>query len=120
MLPSSSISPIATEIPANPAEPTLARGSDQTSVPVRPSRTRKTPVWHAVGVVPLQWQQVPWALPDTKMMSGVSSSSTLPSQLLSVTRPTVGVDHTSVSSGYSAATGPHCQRGTADNVPGGG
>src|ERR1019366_10227326 len=93
--PSPSMSPMAFENPSKPTELGLALSSDQTSAPVAPSSSRSTPVWQAVGVVLVHWQQAPlpvWTsmpLPETKTMLGESSGSTLPSQLLSWMRPMV-------------------------------
>src|SRR5207247_10947017 len=51
---------------------------------------------------------------------GGSDSSILPSQLASTTRPTVGVDQTSVKLGNCFAVGPHCHFATASSGPAGG
>ena len=91
-------------MPANPTDAANALSSDQISSPLWPSSMRSTPVWHIEGppaVAKALWQLVPAGAParsspDTKTTTGASSSSILPSQLLSWTRPTVGVDHTSV------------------------
>ena len=90
-------------MPAKPIELGLALSSDQISSPLWPSSMRSTPVWHMDAPPPAtaDWQLVPAgaparSLPETKTRTGESSSSILPSQLLSWTRPTVGVAHTSV------------------------
>src|SRR5450755_4203767 len=89
---------------------------------------RSTPVWHIDGEPALSlavWQLVPAgaparSLPDTTTITGASRASMRPSQFESCTRPTTGVDQTSVKSGMSFATGPHVHRAAALSGPVGG
>src|SRR4051812_44734870 len=112
MRPSPSMSPIAIEKPMNPLEFIEALRSDQISWPVRPSSTRSTPLSRGLLVGA--------TAPATKITLGGSDSSIWPSQLASTTRPTVGVDHTSVKLGNSLAVGPHDHLATASSGPVGG
>src|SRR5512143_190150 len=82
---------------------------------------RSAPSWQACGsgLLPLLQFTVP-VLPETKTTTGESSESILPSQLLSCTRPTVGVAQMSVRLGNWVAVGPQVHFALAVSGPPGG
>src|ERR1700679_4292220 len=104
--PSLSTSPRAGADPMKPTELALAFVSVQSSCPFDPLSIRPMPVSHVLTVSLPQPQQLAPTLPEMNTMTGESRLSILPSQFVSYMRPTVGVDHTSVSSGLVCAVGP--------------
>src|ERR1700722_11731992 len=115
--PSLSTSPIAGDEPMKPTDDGLACVSVQISSPLVPLIMRSMPFSHVLTAAPLQPQHVPATLPAVKTTTGESSVSILASQVVAYMRPTVGVDHTSVSSGLVFAVGPHCHSTLALSIP---